>query len=152
MPERTEPFTWIIRGKMAASWWPDSSVFERYKNEGVKTVVNCSEFDNKQDVPKEFNYFHISIPDFGTPTVAQLERFLKITNESDTKKAPIVVHCVAGCGRTGIMIVAWAAYNGFIPKGTDPVSWIRKRRSCCLETKEQMDFARKIARKYQNYV
>lgn len=149
MPERTEPFTWIIKGKMAASWWPDSSVFERYKNEGIKTIVNCSEFDNKQDVPKEFNYFHISIPDFGTPTVVQLERFLKITNKSDTKKAPIVVHCVAGCGRTGIMIVVWAAYNNFIPKGNDPVSWIRKSRPCCLETKEQMDFARKLAKKYQ---
>lgn len=151
MPERTEPFTWIIKGKIAASWWPDSSLFDRYHNEGIKKIINCSEFDNKQDVPKEFNYFHINVPDFGTPKVVQIERFLKITNESDTKKAPIVVHCVAGCGRTGIMIVAWAAYNGLIPKGVDPVSWIRKRRSCCLETKEQMDFARKVARKYQNY-
>ena len=149
MPERTEPFTWIIKGRMAASWWPDSSVFEKYKNEGIKTIINCSEFDNKQDVPKEFNYFHINIPDFGTPTDAQLERFLKITGKSDADKNPIVVHCVAGCGRTGIMIVAWAAYNGYISKGTDPVSWIRKLRSCSLETKEQRDLARKIARKYQ---
>ncbi|MFX1479806.1 MAG: dual specificity protein phosphatase family protein [Promethearchaeota archaeon] len=152
MPERTDPFTWIIKGKIAASWWPDSSLFERYHNEGIKTIINCSEFDNKQDVPKEFNYFHINVPDFGAPTAAQLERFLKVTSEFDGNKAPIVVHCVAGCGRTGIMIVAWAAYNNYIPKGIDPVSWIRKLRSCCLETKEQMDLARKIARKYQNYV
>ena len=47
------------------------------------------------------------------------------------------------------MIVAWAAYNGYIPDGIDPVKWIRKPRPCSLETKEQMDLARKIANKYQ---
>ena len=151
MPERTEPFTWIIKGKIAASWWPDSSLFKRFKNEGIKTIINCSEFDNNQNIPKEFNYFHISIPDYGTPTNAQLERFFKITKESGANQGPFVVHCVAGCGRTGIMITAWAAYNGYIPKEIDPVKWIRKLRSCCLETKEQMDLARKIARKYQKY-
>ena len=31
MPERAEPFTWIARGRMAASWWPDPPVFEIYK-------------------------------------------------------------------------------------------------------------------------
>ena len=40
MPERTEPFTWIIKGKMAASWWPDSSLFDRYKKEGIKIKNN----------------------------------------------------------------------------------------------------------------
>jgi len=59
------------------------------------------------------------------------------------------VHCVAGCGRTAQFIIVWAAFNKFIPYGMDPVKWIRKLRSCSLETKEQMDFARKIVKKYQ---
>ena len=74
---------------------------------------------------------------------------MEITSKFGANSDPIVVHCVAGCGRTGIMIVAWAAYNGYIPNGLDPVKWIRKLRPCCLETKEQMDLARKLARKYQ---
>ncbi|MFW9940071.1 MAG: dual specificity protein phosphatase family protein [Candidatus Thorarchaeota archaeon] len=149
MPERTEPFTWIIKGKMAISWWPDTSVIERYRNEGIRVIINCSEFDNRQDIPKEFQYYNINIPDFGTPTDVQLKRFFEITDEWDTKKKPIVVHCVAGCGRSGIMVVAWAAHNDYIPKNIDPVKWIRKLRRCCLETKEQMDLARKIAKRYQ---
>jgi len=148
MPERTNPFTWIIKGKMAISWWPDPSVIERYRNEDIKVIINCSEFDNRKDIPKEFRYFNINIPDYGTPTDVQLKRFFEITNEWGTENNPIVVHCVAGCGRSGIMVVAWAAYNDYIPNGIDPVNWIRKLRSCCLETKEQMDLARKIARKY----
>ncbi|MFW9783188.1 MAG: dual specificity protein phosphatase family protein [Candidatus Heimdallarchaeota archaeon] len=150
-PYRTEPFTWISKSKMAVSWWPDSSVIERYKEEKIKVIINCSEFDNRNDLPKGFEYFHINIPDYGTPSESQLERFLEITSKHGANGDPMVVHCVAGCGRTGIMIVAWAAYNGYIPKGMDPVKWIRKLRSCCLETKQQMDLARKIARKYQKY-
>ncbi|MHA1987605.1 MAG: protein-tyrosine phosphatase family protein [Promethearchaeota archaeon] len=149
MPERTVPFTWIIKNKIAVSWWPDPPVLEIYHKAGIKTIINCSEFDNQQDIPNEFNYFHINIPDFGTPTEAQLKRFFELTSEGSKNKYPIVVHCVAGCGRSGLMIVAWAAYNNHIPKGIDPVKWIRKLRSCCLETKEQMELARKIARKYQ---
>ena len=149
MPEKTTSFTWIVKKKIAASWWPDASVIEIYKKEGIKAVINCSEFDNRQDISKDFKYFHINIPDFGTPTESQLDKFLEITSKHGAIGDPIVVHCVAGCGRTGIMIVVWVAYNGYIPKGVDPVKWIRKLRPCCLETKEQMDLARKIARKYQ---
>ncbi|GAG82780.1 unnamed protein product [marine sediment metagenome] len=151
-PHRTEAFTWITKGKMAVSWWPDPSVIKTYQKEGIKTIINCSEFDNRQDIPKSFKYFHINIPDYGTPTDDQLKRFFKITSEGSINNDPIVVHCVAGCGRSGLMIVAWAAHNGFIPKGIDPVKWIRKLRSCCLETKEQMELARKIARKYQKSI
>lgn len=149
MPERAEPFTWIIKGKMAASWWPDANLFEKYKKEGIKIIINCSEYDNRKDISNHFKYFHINIPDFGTPTDSQLKKFFEITSLFEANNDPIVVHCVAGCGRTGIMIVAWATFNGYIPDGLDPVKWIRNFRPCCLETKEQMDLARKIARKYR---
>ena len=149
-PHRTESFTWIVKDKLAASWWPDSKLIERYKKEGIKAIINCSEFDNRKDIPKDFKYFHINIPDYGTPTDTQLERFFNITNKHRINGEAVVVHCVAGCGRTGIMIVAWAAHNGYIPNSIDPVKWIRKLRPCSLETKEQMDLARKLARKYSN--
>ncbi|MBN1802432.1 MAG: dual specificity protein phosphatase family protein [Candidatus Lokiarchaeota archaeon] len=148
-PHRTEPFTWIVKDNMAASWWPDPPVFKRYEKEGIRVVINCSEFDNRKDVPNRFTYYHINIPDYGIPTDNQIEKFLEITKKHAEKKESIVVHCVAGCGRTGQMIVAWGAFNGLIPKGLDPVQWIRNYRKCSLETKEQMSLARKIASKYQ---
>ncbi|MFX1236637.1 MAG: protein-tyrosine phosphatase family protein [Promethearchaeota archaeon] len=148
-PHRTEPFTWIVKGRMAASWWPDPSVFKTYKKAGIKAIINCSEFDNRNDIPEQFEYYHINIPDYGVPTDAQIKRFLNITKKHEEKKEPVVVHCVAGCGRTGQMIVAWGAYNDIIPKGMDPVKWIRNYRKCSLETKEQMSLARKIASKLQ---
>ncbi|MBD3255564.1 MAG: hypothetical protein GF383_10755 [Candidatus Lokiarchaeota archaeon] len=148
-PHRTEPFSWIVKNKIAASWWPDPPVFEIYRKEGVKVIVNCSEFNNQNEIPKEFIYYHIDIPDYGIPTDKQIEKFLKLSNNHMIKKESIVVHCVAGCGRTGQLIVAWGAFHGYIPKSMDPVKWIRNHRRCSLETKEQMKFARIIAQKYR---
>ena len=148
-PHRTEPFTWIIKGKLGAGWWPEEREFEIYKKEGIKVIINCSEFDNRKNIPNKFFYYHINIPDYGIPTENQVEEFIQITNKHNEKKEAIVVHCVAGCGRTGQFVVAWAANNGYLPDGIDPVKWLRKLRPCSLETKEQMDVARKLAKKYK---
>ena len=150
-PHRANPFDWIIKGKMAASWWPDENVFQIYKKEKISVIINASEFNNRDDIPNGFIYYHLNIPDYGLPTDNQITRFLAITDTHGKKNDPIVVHCVAGCGRTGQLIVIYAAHNGYIPKNMDPVKWIRKIRPCCLETREQTELARKMARKYQKY-
>ncbi|MBY9019920.1 MAG: dual specificity protein phosphatase family protein [Candidatus Lokiarchaeota archaeon] len=149
MPYKSEPFTWIVKGKIAASWWPDPPIRTIYENEGISVIINCSEFDNRKEVQGSFQYYHINVPDYELATELQIETFLSICEKHDLRKEPIVVHCVAGCGRTGQFLVAWGAKNGSIHKGMDPVKWIRKYRPCSLETKEQMNFARKMAKKYQ---
>ena len=148
-PHRTEPFTWIVKNKFAAGWWPESKEIEIYKKEGIQVVVNCSEFNNRQEISREFKYYHINVPDYGVPTDNQIETFLSICDKHGKNNEPIVVHCVAGCGRTGQFVISWAAHNGFLPDGIDPVKWIRRLRPCSLETKEQMDLARRIAKKYK---
>ena len=149
MPRRFEPFTWIVKEKMAASWWPDPPILERYKKEEISVIINCSEFDNRNDIPNIFNYYHINVPDYGLPTESQIETFLTICDKHGLNNESIVVHCVAGCGRTGQFLVAWGAKYGYIPRSMDPIKWIRKYRPCSLETKEQRNFARKMAKKYQ---
>jgi len=147
-PERTEPFTWIVEGVIAASWWPDPDVFEIYEEEGVRAVVNCCEFDNRQDVPAQFSYYHVNVADYGVPTDDQIQTFLDLMDRHHEAGEPVAVHCVAGCGRTGQFIIAWCAKAGFLAKKTDPVQWIRERRKCCLETEEQIRCARRLTQKY----
>ena len=149
MPHKSEPFTWIVKEKIAASWWPDPPVIKKFKEQSISVVINCSEFENSKEIRNSFKFYHINVPDYGLPTETQIETFLAICDKHGLKNESIVVHCVAGCGRTGQFIVAWGAKNGYIAKSMDPVKWIRKYRSCSLETKEQMNFARKMAKKYQ---
>ena len=74
-PERSEAFTWIVEGVIAASWWPDPYVFDIYKENKIRAVVNCCEFDNRQDGPDQFSYYHINVPDYGAPTDAPIGVF-----------------------------------------------------------------------------
>ncbi|MFX1590639.1 MAG: dual specificity protein phosphatase family protein, partial [Promethearchaeota archaeon] len=124
-------------------------LLRKYQEEGISVIINCSEFDNQKDIPQDFTYYHINVPDYGIPTKSQIEKFLSITKSHSQEKGAIFVHCAAGCGRTAQFIIAWACNNGYIPRGMDPVNWIRKLRPCSLETKEQEDFARKICKKYR---
>lgn len=148
-PERTEPFTWIVEDIIAASWWPDPYVFDIYKEKKIKAIVNCCEFDYRKDVPDQYNYYHINVPDYGVPTDEQIDRFIKIMDKHHKAKEPVVIHCVAGCGRTGQFIIAWCAKAGFIPKGKKPIDWIRSLRKCCLETKQQENCANRLSQKYR---
>ena len=133
-PERTEPFTWIVEDVIAASWWPDPYVFQIYEEKKIRGVVNCCEVDNRQDVPKQFSYHHINVPDYGVPTDAQIERFLDLMDKHHAAREAVVVHC---------------ARAGYIPKNADPVQWIRARRKCCLETGEQINCAQQLTRKHR---
>ncbi|MFW9854727.1 MAG: dual specificity protein phosphatase family protein [Candidatus Thorarchaeota archaeon] len=49
---------------------------------------------------------HIPFPvqDFGVPSRSNLEEFLQIVEERLLENKNILVHCYAGCGRTGIML------------------------------------------------
>ena len=149
-PERTEPFTWIVEDVIAASWWPDPYVFDIFAERGIKAVVNVCEFDNRQDVPAHLAYHFYHVPDYGVPKEDQIDDFVARMDEHHSRKEPVVVHCVAGCGRTGQFIIAWCAKAGFIPEGEDPVAWIRQRRKCCLETGAQMECARRMMQKFRD--
>ena len=94
----------------------------------------------------ESAYYHIHVEDFGIPTDDQVIYFLDKTDRHGSAGEPVVVHCVAGCGKTAQVIVAWAAHRGLIAPATDPVGWIREKRACSLETAQQKVQARRLAR------
>lgn len=147
-PERTTPFTWIVEDVIAASWWPDPYVIDIFDEKRIKAIVNVCEFDNHRDIPPHFDYHFYHVPDYGVPKDDQIASFIEIMDRHHAAKEPAVVHCVAGCGRTGQFLIAWCAHAGFIPKGKDPVQWIREKRKCCLETGEQEACARRLMKKF----
>ena len=56
-------------------------------------------------LPQGFKHYELFFPDGTPPPEAQAKRFLKIV-EQDT--GVVAVHCKAGLGRTGTLILMWA--------------------------------------------
>jgi protein tyrosine phosphatase (PTP) superfamily phosphohydrolase (DUF442 family) len=94
-------------GKLDAHVWrsaqPTKRGFQRLAELGIKTIVNLRvEFPQEKDlVPAGVNYVQIPITDETAPTEEQANQFLKIV--SNPANWPVLVHCRAGQGRTGVM-------------------------------------------------
>jgi protein-tyrosine phosphatase len=143
-PEYSNMFDWIERGQLAMSWWPDPPVIERYQLEGIRVIINASEFDNRENIRKRFFYYHFPVPDYGLVTEEQIRKFLEVAKLHFDFKDPMVIHCVSGCGRSGQFALAWVLYFNKVPEHENPISWIRTKRQCILESTEQEKNGEKI--------
>lgn len=143
--ERLAPrFQWIEKNVLAVSWYPNKELFDIFQKEGIRVIINCSDHDNQIYVPKEFEYHFISIKDGFTPTYQQLIEFLTLVHVINTQKLPLLIHCRMGCGRTGVLAVAWGYYTHRINAQEDPITWIRSKRPACIETNIQEDYVRSL--------
>jgi atypical dual specificity phosphatase len=50
---------------------------------------------------------HVPIEDFSVPTLEGLHQALEALRQAAIEGTPTLVHCVAGMGRTGIVLAGW---------------------------------------------
>jgi atypical dual specificity phosphatase len=58
-------------------------------------------------------------------------------------KHPILVHCFAGCGRTGVMLAVYLM-TFYDYKYENALKKIRSVRECAIESKNQHEFLKKM--------
>ncbi|GLD47757.1 dual specificity protein phosphatase 23 [Lates japonicus] len=131
-------FSWVEPGKLAGLALPRMTCEYQYLlDNGIKHLVClCERKPPYHDTCPELQLHHIKIADFTPPSPSQIDRFLSIVEEANSKGEGVAVHCMHGHGRTGTMLACYLVKTRKI-SGIDAIQEIRRLRKGSIETYEQ---------------
>ena len=105
---KPDNFSWLIENKLAGSAIPTSIDEVQWAIEqGVKSIVTIREDPLDNDWVKDVNYLHVSSNDMGVPEFADLTFAVDFIHRRITNNEPVMVHCLAGLGRTGTILACY---------------------------------------------
>jgi len=108
-----------------------------FLREGVEVVISFREYEPFARDYKimEMDFFHIPIIDFDVPEPEDIDRFINLMEKNRDRK--ILIHCLAGLGRTGTMVALYLKYRGM--SGPIAVHHVRRLRPGAIQTLEQVE-------------
>ena len=134
---KPDNFSWIIEEKLAGSAIPTSKEeIDWVKQEGVKSIVTIREEPLEDEWIKDVNYLHVHSNDMGIPEFSDLVDSVDFIHQRITNDEPVMVHCLAGLGRTGTILACYLIkYEKML--ADDAITKIRKQRSGSIQSYSQ---------------
>eukprot|EP00741_Cyanophora_paradoxa_P010664 tig00020537_g10307.t1 len=136
-------FSWIEQGRIGGMGAPMSPLETLLlsRDLGVGTIVVLTEADETTALVKAagapIKCYHLPVRDYMPPTLQQIQMFIEFDRQQHfaTGRAT-AVHCMAGRGRTGVLLAAWLCANKGM-SAAEAVAAVRARRPRSIETKAQ---------------
>lgn len=158
----TEPrgFFWLIEGQLAGTPRPGivaelADDLDGIQRLGVDQLVTLEEHLALPDeVLRERGICvdHFPIPDMGAPRPAAAMRFCALVDHLLDEGRVIAIHCLAGLGRTGTMLAAYAIWRG--ASVLESIERVRSARPLAIQSETQVrfleDFARALGAEKEN--
>uniref|UniRef100_A0A8C6SWB4 Tyrosine-protein phosphatase non-receptor type n=1 Tax=Neogobius melanostomus TaxID=47308 RepID=A0A8C6SWB4_9GOBI len=152
-------------------YWPDlhgtkeygrilvRNVDERPAQDYILRKLEVTRLDRKEPVRYIWHYQYLTWPDHGVPNEpGGVLWFLEEVNRTQStlpSAGPIVVHCSAGIGRTGTIIVIDILIDIINRQGLDcdidipkTIQWVRQQRSGMVQTEAQYKFIYMAVQQY----
>ena len=143
---KPDNFSWLIPEKLAGSAIPTS--LEEIKwalNEGVKSIVTIREEALEFPLPAEMKYLHVHSNDMGVPEFDDLVHAVDFIHTRITSNEPVMVHCLAGLGRTGTILACYLIKYKKMP-ADDAIQKVRNERPGSIQSFPQEEIIYQFAK------
>ena len=131
---KPDNFSWVIDSKLAGSAIPTSKEeVDWTKQEGVKSIVTIREEPLDDEWLDDVNYLHVHSNDMGVPEFDDLVSSVDFIHERIGNNEPVMVHCLAGLGRTGTILACYLIKYEKM-SADDAKTKIRKQRSGSIQS------------------
>ena len=143
---KPDNFSWLIPEKLAGSAIPTS--LEEIKwalNEGVKSIVTIREEALEFPLPAEMKYLHVHSNDMGVPEFDDLVHAVDFIHTRITSNEPVMVHCLAGLGRTGTILACYLIKYKKMP-ADDAIQKVRNERPGSIQSFPQEEIIFQFAK------
>ncbi len=131
-------FSWI-ESYLAASAMPrDSLEIKWLRSSGITTIVSLEPMDDHLEEEARslgIRVVRMSVPEFSPPSMDDMLRFISMVEEERRRGGRVLVHCYAGCGRTGTIVAAYLVHRGI--SAGEAIERIRALRPCSIESISQ---------------
>ncbi|MGI0005152.1 MAG: dual specificity protein phosphatase family protein [Nitrososphaera sp.] len=106
--ERPTNFGWVIEDKLAGSGLPVAKEeFDWLLEHGVKSIVTVRESALPPAWTDKIGYMHLQVDDYGAPELEEIDRAVDFIDGEINGGRPVMVHCAAGKGRTGVILASY---------------------------------------------
>ena len=145
---RPDNFSWLIEDKLAGSAIPTSKDEIKWLQEqGVKSIVTIREEPLDDDWVGDIEYLHVYSNDMGIPEFDDLGFAVDFVHRRITHNQPVMVHCLAGLGRTGTILACYLIKHKNM-SADDAIQKVREKRSGSIQSFSQEE----IIHKFQIFV
>jgi len=147
---RPDKFSWLIDNKLAGSGIPTSIDEVQWAIEqGIKSIVTVREEPLDDEWVREVKYLHIMSNDMGVPEFVDLGSAVDFIHRRITNNEPVMVHCLAGLGRTGTILASYLVKYRKM-SADEAIQKVREERSGSIQSYPQEEIIFQFAKSLQH--